>query len=161
MAMRAQVASTFNEIVGGAGARITRQPTSAASVALTASGTKYIFKAANANTIAILAAAVLLTPFRIVGVLPDTPSAVSTWYNFMLGGISVATKAINHAVEVGFWFQQVTAVGVYAVPMLPISFPPTIPIDGVNDGIGGDLATNNAAGDTCNVAVYVRQGMGS
>lgn len=158
MPLRAQVQQNNAVLVAGTGSRITRQPTGAANVTLTASGTKYIFKAANANTIAMVAAAVIPLPFRILAVLPDTPSAVATWYNFKVGGITVSGAAINHPNEIGFFAITVAAGQLFP---LRLDFPPTIPIDGVNDGIGGDLASSNAAADTCLAAVYIQQGMGS
>jgi hypothetical protein len=162
MSFPQQVGRLFNASIAGSGVTITRYPANAAGTALKASGNTtgaYKYAAASANVKQILAAATITSgPFRIVGFVLDTASAVSIFV-IKVGSGTGAGTALNRQVEIGWNLKS--DVGSFSPVILPAGCIPTIPNDGVNDAILADAASSNvAADDTINCAVFVAQNIG-
>lgn len=160
MGLPQQVQQTWLALVGGAGVRITKYPVDAAGTTLTASGMTtgaYKFAAASANVKSIVAKATILVNYRIIGVALDTPSAVAIEV-VRIGTGTAAGAALVIAFECTM--EVATDAGGYVSMIFPITFTRTP--DGVNDLVGGDLASSNAgADDTANASVFIQTGMGT
>lgn len=160
MGLAQQVAQIWLAMVGGSGVRITKYPIDAVGTTLTASGMTtgaYKFAAASANVKSIVAKATILVNYRIIGVALDTPSAVAIEV-IRIGTGTAAGAALVVAFEAVM--EVATDAGGYVSMIFPATF--TQSPDGVNDLVGGDLASSNAAADdTANVSVLIQTGLGS
>ncbi len=159
MALIGEVNSLWNQGVGGPGIRVTKYPVDAVGVQVTSDGAgtaAWKFKAAGANTVAIVAGGVIPngTPFRLVWLSLYTPAHVAVYVARV--GVGVAGAAMT------------PVLGEYMVDMLvagrgvgqPISFCAT-QIAAAALAILGDLANSTAVNETMNFSVGVVTGMGT
>ncbi len=166
--LKAEVDLLYNAILNGPAVRITRYPTQAAAVGLTASGMTtgvYQYRAAGANQVQVIAAVTNATGMWIAGGSLRNPSAPSIFV-LWIGRGTAATAVL--AAELNFEDTQFVLAGAAAGAvtvdlLLPRDrfFPlPLFVRAGV--GICADLASSNAAADdTANGTVSVYTGLGN
>ena len=166
MSLSSFVQSVYNAVQGqgGSGVQITRYPSQAVSIKLTASGKTtgaWKYAAANANVAAILAKATILgNPWRLAWFALDTLSATSNFVVKLGVGAAAAGAFTKVFGEFAISSTTVTAAGEYVVQpvSLPLLHMPFVTPDGATDGILGDLASSGvAADDTAYIAVGVAQ----
>jgi len=160
MAVPQETRQVFQQLVNGSGIRVTKYPLDAVGVAVTGDGAgatgAWKFKAAGANTVAIVAGGVIVngTPFRLVWLSLDTPLHVCVMVARI--GVGVAGAAM------------VPVLGEYMVDFLvagrgvgqPIPFCATQTAAAAL-AILGDVASSTAANESANFNVGVITGMGT
>ncbi len=160
MASPQETRQVYQQLVNGNGIRVTKYPLDAVGVSVTGDGAgatgAWKFKAAGANTVAIVAGGVIPngTPFRLVWLSLDTPAHVAVYVARI--GVGVAGAAMT------------PVLGEYMVDMLvagrgvgqPILFCGT-QIAAAALAILGDLASSTAVNETMNFSVGVVTGMGT
>jgi len=159
--MAQQITKLYLQLVEGTGLRVTNYPANAVGAATTGSGNgtgAYKYKAAGAQSKAIVAAGGITSRYKIIGTLLDTPSAASIFL-WRLGRGTAAGAAIA-AVLAEVRAEVATDAGGY--PHISLPYAATVPIDGVNDALIVEMTSSNAAADdTANISASVLTGLGS
>ena len=161
MGLAQQVHGLWLQQVSGTGLRVTNYPAQAVGPTVTGSGNgtgAYKYKAAGAQSKAIVAAGGITARYKIIGTLLDTPSATSIFLWRLGRGTGAATALAAVLAEVRA--EVATDAGGY--PALALPWAATVNVDGVNDALLVEMTSSNAAADdTANISASVLTGLGT
>lgn len=161
-ALSGEVASLYNAVLNGPAVQLTRYPAQAVGATVTEGGAAaWGYKAAGANQVALLLAAVNTANMWIAGAGLTVPNTTSVTHVLWIGRGTIPDAVL--AVELDFR-SMVTAGAAAAVivAMVPQDIMLPLPLF-VRAGVGvaADLATSGNAGETAQASVIMMTGLGA